>query len=40
MVYKDLINCRDKQEVNEILENTFAKEELRKHFGARYGQIE
>jgi hypothetical protein len=35
-----LINCNDKQEVNKLLENTFAKEELKKHLGSRYGQVE
>ena len=37
LVYKDLINCSDKQEVNSLLENTFTKDELKKHLGTRYG---
>jgi hypothetical protein len=39
-VYKDLVNCNEKQEVTSILENLFAQEELKKHLGAKYGQVE
>lgn len=39
-VYKDLVNCNEKQEVTSILENLFAQEELKKHLSAKYGQVE
>jgi hypothetical protein len=37
VTYKDLVNCKDKRELNDILTNRLTCNELIKHLSARYG---
>jgi len=40
ILYEDIYKCSDRLDAEEILANDFAEEEMIKHLGSRYGEIE